>query len=178
MESSRNCLSCFCPVQEGAYDLAPHLHVSLVNKDQHPRLVLTNAQTSQSTTLLIFYPAKLLLCDICPSSPIFSQRVAPHCPRCSSSSNPLQDWRLVSDIMSDSDSSHAPKKVTLPDSSLETSLRQQVIKAQRAGQDIIVNAIRAASEEALGLQLGFFKNHDTWSSRSKKVIRDQNVSLV
>ena len=79
--------------------------------------------------------------------------------------------------MSDSDSSHAPEKGSLSDSSLENSLRQQVIKAQKAGQDIIVNAIRAASENALGLELGFFKNHDTWSSRSKQIIRDQNVSL-
>lgn len=78
--------------------------------------------------------------------------------------------------MSDSELSDAPSATTLPDSTLEKSLRQEVIKAQKAGVDLTVNSIRTASETALGLETGFYKSHAKWSGKSKQIIREQHVS--
>lgn len=77
--------------------------------------------------------------------------------------------------MSDSELSEASKTPTPPDHELERSLRREVVKAQRAGEEYSFNSVRKASESKLGLANGFYKNHEEWSQRSKDIIRDQMV---
>jgi hypothetical protein len=77
--------------------------------------------------------------------------------------------------MSDSDLSEASVSPAPPDDELEKSLRREVVKAQKAGEEYTVNTIRAASEAQLGLSPGFYKSHDEWKDRSKNVIRAQIV---
>ncbi len=77
--------------------------------------------------------------------------------------------------MSDSELSQPSTTPAPPDHELEKSLRREVAKAHKAELDYSVNDIRAASEEKLGLQQGFYKNHGEWAKRSKDVIKDQIV---
>jgi len=59
------------------------------------------------------------------------------------------------------------------DDILETALRDQVSAAKRADavHELTVNKVRAAVEEALDLNEGFFKSHVTWKDRSKDIIQ-------
>ena len=77
--------------------------------------------------------------------------------------------------MSDSELSEAFVTPPPPDRELEKSLRQEVVKAARAGLDYSYNSIRAASELKLGLSRGFYKSHGEWVNKSKEIIFDQMV---
>lgn len=77
--------------------------------------------------------------------------------------------------MSDSELSEASQTPAPPDDELERSLRREVVKAVKSGDEYSYNSIRAASEVKLGLTKGFYKAHEDWAQRSKRVIDDQLV---
>ncbi|THY54675.1 hypothetical protein D6C98_04445 [Aureobasidium pullulans] len=56
------------------------------------------------------------------------------------------------------------------DAILEKTLRDIVRKAEV--DPITVKRVRTAAEERLGLDAGFFKNHDVWNEQSKEIIED------
>ncbi|CAD0030281.1 unnamed protein product [Aureobasidium pullulans] len=56
------------------------------------------------------------------------------------------------------------------DAILEKTLRDIVRKAEV--DPITVKRVRTAAEERLGLDVGFFKNHDIWNEQSKGIIED------
>jgi hypothetical protein len=72
--------------------------------------------------------------------------------------------------LSDGPSSHPPS-----DATLERSLRQQVVKKFKAGEQATVNHIRGLSEKALGLEPGFYNSHETWKAESKRIIKEEVV---
>lgn len=61
------------------------------------------------------------------------------------------------------------------DAILEKTLRDIVRKAEV--DPITVKRVRTAAEERLGLDAGFFKNHDVWNEQSKEIIEDAFVGL-
>ncbi|KAI5270577.1 hypothetical protein E4T47_06094 [Aureobasidium subglaciale] len=56
------------------------------------------------------------------------------------------------------------------DSILEKTLRQIVRRAEV--DPISVKRVRNAAEERLGLEAGFFKDHDVWNEKSKEIIEE------
>ncbi|KIW69250.1 hypothetical protein PV04_05137 [Phialophora macrospora] len=74
---------------------------------------------------------------------------------------------------SDSELSEASKPPTPPDYELENALRRAVIDAQKDEIDFSYKYIRTVAEGKLGLTSGFFKNHENWNQRSKRVIEEQ-----
>ncbi|KIW15084.1 hypothetical protein PV08_07871 [Exophiala spinifera] len=79
--------------------------------------------------------------------------------------------------MSDSELSEASTGSVPSDRELEKSLRQEVTKAHKARLEFSVNDIRTASEQRLGLEKDYFRNHEVWARRSKEVIKDQMTAL-
>ncbi|KIX00913.1 uncharacterized protein Z518_09978 [Rhinocladiella mackenziei CBS 650.93] len=77
--------------------------------------------------------------------------------------------------MSDSELPEASESPAPPAHELEKSLRRETVKAQKSDPNFSYNSIRAASEAKLGLRKGFYKNHEEWASRSKKIIQEQLV---
>lgn len=79
--------------------------------------------------------------------------------------------------MSDSDLSDAPSAPLPPDSELEQALRKQVRDALKTGDDaaITVSSTRKAAEEALGLEVGFYKNSAKWKEESKRIVHEAFV---
>ena len=75
--------------------------------------------------------------------------------------------------MSESELSDDPGTPVPPDTELEQSLRREVAKATKAGDEITVKRIRTASEKRLGLPKDFYKSHATWKDRSKEIVQDQ-----
>ncbi len=80
--------------------------------------------------------------------------------------------------MSDSDLSEASYTPVPPNDEIEQSLRREVNRATKAGGDITVNLIRAASESKLGLPKGFYKSHEVWKGKSKEIVQDQLVCVA
>jgi hypothetical protein len=79
--------------------------------------------------------------------------------------------------MSDSELSEASRTPAPSDTELENSLRREVNRANKTGDDVTLRQIRDASEKKLGLPEGFYKSHSAWKDRSKEVVQDQVVSL-
>jgi hypothetical protein len=79
--------------------------------------------------------------------------------------------------MSDSELSEASKTPVPSDTELENSLRREVNRASKAGDELTLRQIRGASEKKLGLPEGFYKSHSAWKDRSKEIVQDQAVSL-
>jgi len=77
--------------------------------------------------------------------------------------------------MSDSELSDAPSISVPSDAELEKSLRREVVKALKAGEDVSVNAIRVASQSILGLNEGFYANDTRWKAKSKEIIKEEHV---
>ena len=75
--------------------------------------------------------------------------------------------------MSDSELSDDPGTPVPSDHELEQSLRREVVKANKAGDDVTVKRIRVASEKRLGLPEDFYKSHATWKDKSKDIITHQ-----
>jgi hypothetical protein len=69
---------------------------------------------------------------------------------------------------------------TPSDSVLESSLRNVLIKAHKAGKldSVTINSVRQDAEKSLGLAAGFFKDDSRWKSKSKEVIHDALVSSI
>ncbi|KAI5210076.1 hypothetical protein E4T39_00642 [Aureobasidium subglaciale] len=69
-------------------------------------------------------------------------------------------------------SSDAGMSETTPpsDAVLEKTLRRIVRKAEV--DPITVKRVRNAAEERLGLEAGFFKDHDVWNEKSKEIIEE------
>ena len=81
--------------------------------------------------------------------------------------------------MSDSDLSDAPAAVTPHNSELEAALSKQVREALRAGnaESITVSSIRKMAESALGLEAGFYKQHERWNRESKRIVHEAFVCM-
>ena len=79
--------------------------------------------------------------------------------------------------MSDSDLSDAPSAPLPPDSEIEQALRKQVRDARKTGDEslITVSTMRKAAEEALGLEVGFYKNNEKWKEESKRIVHEAFV---
>ena len=75
--------------------------------------------------------------------------------------------------MSDSELSEAPQTPVPSDNELEQSLRKEVVRIQKSGDDLSIKAARTASEKRLGLTEGFYKGHEVWKDKSKDIITDQ-----
>jgi len=76
--------------------------------------------------------------------------------------------------MSDSDLSDAPSGKIPSDTTLENSLRREVVINFKSGE-LTVNMIRKLSEQDLGLDGGFYINHPYWKVESKRIIKDETV---
>lgn len=62
---------------------------------------------------------------------------------------------------------------------LEKALRQAFRKVLKSNpDDVTVRKVRNAAEQALGLDNGFFKEHNEWNKRSKDLIHDEVVSII
>ncbi|KAL1958957.1 hypothetical protein VTO42DRAFT_3510 [Malbranchea cinnamomea] len=61
------------------------------------------------------------------------------------------------------------------DETLERGLRDTVAKLFRTGNtdELTVKRVRLATEKALNLEMGFFKGHEIWKTRSDQIIRDE-----
>jgi len=77
-------------------------------------------------------------------------------------------------IMSGSDLSDAPSGKIPSDTTLESSLRREVVINFKSGE-LTVNMIRKLSEQDLGLDGGFYINHPYWKAESKRIIKDESV---
>ena len=77
--------------------------------------------------------------------------------------------------MSDSELSEASHTPVPPDHQLEQSLRREVVRATKVGDDVTIRKIRTASEKKLGLPDGFYKGHESWKEKSKEIVQDQIV---
>ena len=77
--------------------------------------------------------------------------------------------------MSDSGLSDAPSMPVPPDFELANSLRREVNRVNKSGEDATLRQIRAASEKRLGLPDGFYRGHDVWKDKSKEIVQDQIV---
>lgn len=66
------------------------------------------------------------------------------------------------------------------DGVLEQALRRAVQLAHKRGdlEAITVKRMRKAAEEDLDLQDGFFKQDQTWESKSKRIIIAEAVSIL
>ncbi|KAI5253719.1 hypothetical protein E4T42_02754 [Aureobasidium subglaciale] len=63
-----------------------------------------------------------------------------------------------------------PEAAAPSNSILEKTLRQIVRRAEV--DPITVKRVRNAAEERLGLEAGFFKDHDVWNEKSKEIIEE------
>ncbi|KAI5363968.1 Putative HIRA-interacting protein [Septoria linicola] len=72
--------------------------------------------------------------------------------------------------MSDSDSDELSNAAALPaDDQIEQCLKRVTRKIISTGH-VTTNKARDAAEQELGLDAGFFKQHDTWKARSKEIV--------
>lgn len=62
------------------------------------------------------------------------------------------------------------------DALLEQTLRDIVRKGDI--EPVTINTVRAAAEETLGLESGFFKKHADWKEKSKNIISDAFVRQI
>jgi hypothetical protein len=81
--------------------------------------------------------------------------------------------------MSDSESSLSSAGIP-PDEELEQGLRNAVAKIFKTGNpaELTVKRVRLATEQALGLEEGFFKGDADWKARSDTIIKDEAVRAI
>lgn len=66
------------------------------------------------------------------------------------------------------------------DDRLEKALRDTVANIFRTGklEELTVKRVRLATENALGLDEGFFKAHKEWKTRSDQIIKNEAVRVM
>ena len=79
--------------------------------------------------------------------------------------------------MSDSESESRFSTAAPSDEKLEEGLRKTVAEIFETGnmEQLTVKRVRSATEQALGLDDGFFKTDPDWKSRSDRIIRQEAV---
>jgi hypothetical protein len=79
--------------------------------------------------------------------------------------------------MSESESDALSSAGIPADAELERGLRNAVAKIFKTGNpaELTVKRVRLATEQALGLEEGFFKGDADWKARSDTIIKDEAV---
>ncbi|KAK2810144.1 hypothetical protein FQN49_008554 [Arthroderma sp. PD_2] len=77
--------------------------------------------------------------------------------------------------MSDSESETQSSTELPGPETLEQGLRDTVANIYKSGKldELTVKRVRLATEQKLGLEEGFFKNHNEWKPRSDEIIKDE-----
>ena len=91
----------------------------------------------------------------------------------------VQPYAVTPSKMSDSEFESESFSDTPTAQRLEKGLRDTVASIFRTGntEELTVKRVRLATEQALGLDEGFFKGHSSWRARSDQIIRDEVVRI-
>ena len=83
-------------------------------------------------------------------------------------------------VLSDSESDIMLSSSVHSDSKLEQGLRRAIADIFEAGNlsELTVKRVRLATENALGLEEGFFKGDANWKAKSDQIIKEEAVCVL